>query len=107
MRRWKLSPNDVLSITKWEDYSRAKDTMFVHTDIPESPWHEVDNDDKRRGRLNMIHHLLSQIPYRQIEREPIDIPSRPASGGYERPPRELQDYVPDYAATLIDAARDS
>jgi hypothetical protein len=55
----------------------------------------------------MIHHLLSQIPYRQIEREPIDIPSRPASGGYERPPRELQDYVPDYAATLIDAARDS
>ena len=63
MRRWKLSPNDVLSITKWEDYSRAKDTMFVHTDIPEAPWFEVDNEDKRRGRINMIAHLLSQIPY--------------------------------------------
>lgn len=102
MRRWKLSPNDVLSITKWEDYSRAKDTMFVHTDIPESPWFEVDNEDKRRGRINMIHHLLSQIPYEQIERAPIDIPPRPASGGYERPPRELQNHVPDYAATLMD-----
>ncbi|AXA97681.1 polyphosphate kinase 2 [Microbacterium laevaniformans] len=102
MRRWKLSPNDVLSITKWEDYSRAKDTMFVHTDIPESPWFEVDNEDKRRGRINMIHHLLSQIPYEEVERAPIAIPARPASGGYERPPRELQNYVPDYAATLAD-----
>ena len=101
MRRWKLSPNDVLSITKWEDYSRAKDTMFVHTDIPESPWFEVDNEDKRRGRINMIHHLLSQIAYEEVERAPIAIPARPASGGYERPPRELQNYVPDYAATLI------
>lgn len=102
MRRWKLSPNDVLSITKWEDYSRAKDTMFVHTDIPESPWHEVDNDDKRRGRINMIHHLLSQIPYTPVERDPIDIPPRPPSGGYERPPRETQNYVPDVAGTLSD-----
>ena len=102
MRRWKLSPNDVLSITKWEDYSRAKDTMFVHTDIPEARWFEVDNEDKRRGRLNMIHHLLSQIPYESVEREPIEIPPRPASGGYERPPRELQNYVPDYASTVAD-----
>ncbi|WP_298942014.1 polyphosphate kinase 2 [uncultured Microbacterium sp.] len=103
MRRWKLSPNDVLSITKWEDYSRAKDTMFVHTDIPEARWHEVDNEVKRRGRINMIHHLLSQVPYELVEREPIDIPPRPASGGYERPPREAQNYVPDYAAELIAA----
>ncbi|WP_298741942.1 polyphosphate kinase 2 [uncultured Microbacterium sp.] len=103
MRRWKLSPNDVLSITKWEDYSRAKDTMFVHTDIPEARWHEVDNEDKRRGRINMIHHLLPQVPYELVEREPIDIPPRPASGGYERPPREAQNYVPDYAAELIAA----
>ena len=101
LRRWKLSPNDILSITKWEDYSRAKDTMVVHTDIPEARWFEVDNDDKRRGRINMIHHLLSQIPYQPVEREPIDIPERPASGGYERPPRELQNYVPDYAAEVI------
>jgi polyphosphate kinase 2 len=100
MRRWKLSPNDVLSITKWEDYSRAKDTMFVHTDIPEAPWYEVDNEDKRRGRINMIHHLLSRIPYELVDREPIEIPPRPASRGYERPPREPDTIVPDYAAEL-------
>lgn len=100
MRRWKLSPNDVLSITKWEDYSRAKDTMFVHTDIPEAPWFEVDNEDKRRGRINMIAHLLSQIPYTDVEREPIDIPDRPEPRGYERPPRNGTGLVPDYAATL-------
>lgn len=101
MRRWKLSPNDVVSITKWEDYSRAKDTMFVHTDIPEARWHEVDNDDKRRGRLNMIHHLLSRIPWEPVERSPIDIPPRPAAGGYERPPRDEDTLVPDHAATLL------
>jgi len=106
MRRWKLSPNDVLSITKWEDYSRAKDTMFVHTDIPEARWFEVDNEDKRRGRINMISHLLSQIPYQLVERPEIHIPPRPESGGYERPPRELQNYVPDVADELIAAAGD-
>ncbi len=100
MRRWKLSPNDVLSITKWEDYSRAKDTMFVHTDIPEVPWHEVDNEDKRRGRINMIHHLLGQVPWEQVERPEVVIPPRPAGSGYERPPQQLDGYVPDHAATL-------
>ncbi|WP_248240359.1 polyphosphate kinase 2 [Microbacterium kunmingense] len=101
MRRWKLSPNDVLSITKWEDYSRAKDTMFVHTDIPEAPWFEIDNEDKRRGRLNMIAHLLSRVPYRQIERPVIEIPERPASGGYERSPRNEENHVPDFAGELL------
>ena len=100
MRRWKLSPNDVLSITKWEDYSRAKDAMLVHTDIPEAQWFEVDNEDKRRGRINMIHHLLSRIPYEIVDREPVDIPERPASRGYERPPRERDSQVPDYAAQV-------
>lgn len=100
MRRWKLSPNDVLSITKWEDYSRAKDTMLVHTDIPESPWFEVDNEDKKRGRINMIHHLLSKIPYAEVDRPEIEIPERPESGGYERPPRDRGEIVPDYAGTL-------
>jgi len=106
MRRWKLSPNDVLSITKWEDYSRAKDTMFVHTDIPESPWYEVDNEDKRRGRINMIAHLLSKIPYEQVEREDIEIPPRPASGGYERPPRNEDTAVPDYVDELARHGKD-
>lgn len=101
MRRWKLSPNDVSSITKWEDYSRAKDTMLVHTDIPEAPWYEVDNEDKKRGRLNMIAHLLSQVPYTDVEREPIEIPPRPASRGYERPPKDEINYVPDYAARVL------
>ncbi|MEV8370793.1 polyphosphate kinase 2 [Microbacterium sp. NPDC064584] len=100
MRRWKLSPNDVLSITKWEDYSRAKDTMFVHTDIPEAKWWEVDNEDKRRGRINTIAHLLSQIPYEVVEREEVIVPERPASGGYERPPRDMTSTVPDYAKEL-------
>ena len=103
MRRWKLSPNDVLSITRWEDYSRAKDTMFVHTDIPEAPWFEVDNEDKRRGRINMIAHLLGRVPYHPVEREAIVIPPRPHSGGYERPPRDPDTLVPDHAATLADA----
>lgn len=97
MRRWKLSPNDMLSITKWEDYSRAKDTMFVHTDIPEAKWWEVDNEDKRRGRINTIAHLLSQVPYEVIERDDVVVPERPPSGGYERPPRDMTATVPDYA----------
>ena len=101
MRRWKLSPNDVQAITKWEDYSRAKDTMFVHTDIPEAPWWEVDGDDKRRSRINMISHLLSQVPYEVVEREEIVIPPRPPSRGYERPPRESSTCVPDYVAELL------
>ncbi|WP_439592290.1 polyphosphate kinase 2 [Microbacterium sp.] len=100
MRRWKLSPNDVLSITKWEDYSRAKDTMMVQTDIPEAPWFEVDNEDKRRGRINMIHHLLSKIPYAEVERPEIEIPERPEAGGYERPPRDRGEIVDDYASSL-------
>ncbi|WP_137845152.1 polyphosphate kinase 2 [Microbacterium sp. 2FI] len=100
MRRWKLSPNDVLSITKWEDYSRAKDTMFIHTDIPEAPWWEVRSDDKRRARVNMIAHLLSHVPYEPVEREDIEIPERPPAGGYERPPRNVENYVPDHSADV-------
>ncbi|GAA2529594.1 polyphosphate kinase 2 [Rarobacter incanus] len=101
MRRWKLSPNDVSSITKWQDYSRAKDAMIAHTDIPEARWFEVDNEDKRRGRLNMIAHLLDHVPYELVERDPIAIPPRPKLGDYQRPPRDQLNYVPDYAATLL------
>jgi polyphosphate kinase len=101
-RRWKLSPNDVLSITKWEDYSRAKDSMFVHTDIPEAPWHEVPSVDKRRSRINMISHLLSRIPYEVVEREEVVIPPQSPSHGYERPPRNIENYIPDVASALLD-----
>ncbi len=100
MRRWKLSPNDMLSITKWEDYSRAKDTMLVHTDIPEAPWVGVDGDDKRRARINMIAHLLTQVPFEQMNREVVVIPQRPPSGGYERPPLDEITFAPDHAADV-------
>ncbi|QXJ20952.1 polyphosphate kinase 2 [Actinomadura graeca] len=100
MRRWKLSPMDMESIARWEDYSRAKDEMLVHTDIPEAPWHVVESDDKRRARINMIAHLLSAVPYQEVRRPALTLPPRPPSKGYERPPRETQSYVPDHAATL-------
>jgi polyphosphate kinase 2 len=101
MRRWKLSPMDLESVTRWEDYSRAKDEMFVHTDIPEAPWYVVDSADKRRARLNMIAHLLSTIDYHDVQRLPLELPPRPTSTGYVRAPRESQTFVPDYVAGLL------
>jgi polyphosphate kinase 2 len=106
MRRWKLSTMDLESITRWEDYSRAKDQMLVHTDIPEAPWWVVESDDKRRSRLNMIHHLVSSIPYEEVHREEIVIPERPPTQGYVRPPRDTQRYVPDHAQEVMDGAAD-
>jgi polyphosphate kinase len=100
MRRWKLSPMDLESITRWEDYSRAKDEMFVHTDIPEAPWYVVESGDKRRARINMISHLLSTIPYHDVQPATIRLPLRPPSRGYVRVPRDTQTYVPDHAASL-------
>lgn len=101
MRQWKLSPMDLESITRWEDYSRAKDEMMVHTDTTESPWFDVEADDKRRARINMIHHLLSTIPYAPVTRPPLTLPARPDGHGYERPPRNLTRYVPDYAGEVL------
>jgi polyphosphate kinase 2 (PPK2 family) len=100
LRRWKLSPMDLESITRWEDYSRAKDEMFVFTDIPEAPWHVVEADDKRRARINMIAHLLSTVPYGKVKQPVLKLPRRPKAKGYERPSREHFTYVPDHAATL-------
>jgi len=105
MRQWKLSSMDLESITRWEDYSRAKDEMFVHTDIPEAPWFVVESEDKRSARINMIAHLLSTIGYHQVQRPPLSLPSRPKPQGYVRAPREMQTYVPDYAATLTAVGR--
>jgi polyphosphate kinase 2 len=100
MRQWKLSDMDVQSISRWVDYSRAKDEMFAHTDTAESPWFVVESENKKRSRLNMIHHLLSTIDYERLAAEPVAIPERPAIGDYQRPPREQYRYVPDHAATL-------
>ncbi|WP_433293991.1 polyphosphate kinase 2 [Actinoplanes sp. CA-030573] len=100
MRRWKLSAMDLESISRWEDYSRAKDEMFLHTDIPEAPWYVVDSEDKRRARINMIAHLISTIPYHEVVRVPLSLPPRPPSIGYQRTPRDMQTFVPDHAGKL-------
>ena len=89
MRRWKLSPMDLESLTRWEDYSRAKDEMFAATDIPEAPWLVVESEDKRRARLNMIAHLLSAVPWQPVQRPKLKLPERPPQQGYRRPPREM------------------
>jgi len=102
MRRWKLSTTDLDSITRWEGYSRAKDEMMVHTDIPEAPWFVVEGDVKKEARLNMLAHLLSTLDYQEIPAPEIVVPARPPSTGYQRPPREHATYVPDHVATLID-----
>ena len=96
MRQWKLSPMDLESINRWEDYSRAKDEMMVHTDVPEAPWYVVESDVKRQARLNMIAHLLSTIPYTHVPTPTLELPPRPSSKGYERTPREHATYVPDH-----------
>ncbi|GHF34591.1 MULTISPECIES: polyphosphate kinase 2 [Streptomyces] len=99
-RRWKLSAMDLESITRWEAYSRAKDEMFAHTDIPEAPWYVVEGDDKRAARINMIAHLLSTVPYHDVPRPDLELPPRPPSTGYQRPSRDLQTFVPDRSAEL-------
>ncbi|UQX13009.1 polyphosphate kinase 2 [Candidatus Mycobacterium methanotrophicum] len=102
VRQWKLSPTDLESVYRWEEYSRAKDEMMVHTDIPASPWFVVESDIKKHARLNMMAHLLSTMPYHDVEKPKVELPSHPVvSGNYQRPPRELSTYVPDHVATLI------
>ncbi len=101
MRRWKLSPTDLESLTKWEEYSRAKDEMFVHTDIPECRWNVVESEDKKKARINMIAHLLRSVPYQQVEPPALKLPKRPPSTGYRRTDRRLQYEVPDHAAEVI------
>ena len=101
VRQWKLSPMDLESLYKWEDYSRAKDEMMVHTDTPASPWYVVESDLKKHARLNMMAHLLSSIDYQDVERPKVKLPRRAISGNYQRPPRELSTYVDDHVATLM------
>ena len=100
MRRWKLSPMDLESVSRWEEYSRAKDEMFFHTDIAEAPWAVVEAEDKRRARINMIAHLLNSVPYKQVKPANLTLPPRPPRRGYRRPPREMFTSVPDHAARL-------
>ena len=94
-RRWKLSPMDLESRDRWVEFSRAKDEMFAHTNIPEAPWFTVEADDKRRARLNCIRHILSKVPYEDMTPEAIKLPPRKSGGNYQRPPLEQQFFVPN------------
>jgi polyphosphate kinase 2 len=104
LKRWKLSPMDLESISRWDEYSRAKDAMLAATDTDTAPWTIVESEDKRRARLNMIAHLLDTVPWAPVELPALQLPSRPPGEGYDRPPRELARAVPDHAATLLDGA---
>ncbi|MBA3251293.1 MAG: polyphosphate kinase 2 [Geodermatophilaceae bacterium] len=96
-KRWKLSPMDVESRNRWQDYSKAKDTMFAHTDIDEAPWYVVEADVKKRARLNVMTHLLSVVPYEDLTPSAMALPPRPdrVADDYVRPPKESQRTIPD------------
>ncbi len=94
-RRWKLSPMDLESRDRWVEFSKAKDNMFAHTNIPEAPWFTVEADDKKRARLNCISHILSKIPYVDMTPAPLELTPRQAAEDYIRPPRNEQFFIPE------------
>ncbi|NNE24555.1 MAG: polyphosphate kinase 2 [Rhizobiales bacterium] len=94
-KRWKLSPMDLESRKRWAEYSKAKDDMFVHTDIKQAPWYVVGADVKKRARLNCISHLLQLIDYEDLTPDPIKLPPRQEAAGYVRPPMSDQTFVPE------------
>ena len=95
VKRWKLSPVDVQGRSRWVDFSKAKDTLFAHTDIKQAPWYVVDADSKKAARLNCISHLLSLIPYETVPWEDVELPERQSGVGYVRPPITDQTFVPE------------
>ena len=94
LKQWKLSPMDLESRRRWEDYTKAKEEMLSRTHIPEARWWVVEGNDKRRARLNCIHHLLQQIPYQDVPHAPIDLPQREHRQDYARVPVPHDLYVP-------------
>jgi polyphosphate kinase 2 len=95
-KRWKLSPMDLEARNRWVDFSRAKDAMFAATDIPEAPWWVVEAEVKKRARLNVITHLLGQVPYDDLTPKAPELPPRPpVDDDYVRPPKESQHIIPD------------
>ncbi len=95
IKQWKLSPMDLQSRVRWEQYTKAKEAMFERTNIPEAPWSIVEGNDKKRARLNCIAHLLSRIPYGEVPHEPIHLPERVFDPNYERRTLPSELYVPD------------
>jgi len=94
-KRWKLSPMDLESRSRWVEYSKAKDEMFAYTDIKQAPWYVVNADNKKRARLNCMSHLLNLIEYKDLTPEPIELPPRQKNEGYIRPPISDQTFVPE------------
>lgn len=101
-KRWKISPMDLESRTKWVDYSVAKDAMFAHTDIKQAPWYVVQADIKRHARINCIGHFLSQFEYKEVEMPKIKLPPKQENYGYVRPPLSEQTFVPDLVSVLLE-----
>ena len=95
LKQLKLSPMDLESRRRWEAYTKAKEKMLEHTHLPESPWWIVDGNDKKRARLNCIHHLLSQIPYEEVAHDPVLLPERVHNPEYIRGPIPKRMYVPE------------
>ena len=92
---WKLSPMDLESVRRWDDYSKAKDNMFEHTDTQFSPWYVVESDNKKRARINCINHFLNSIHYTEVGSPEVVLPDRVQQKNYERPPRSIYNYVPE------------
>jgi len=95
IKQWKLSPMDLESRRRWEEYTKAKEEMLARTHIAEAPWYIVEAVDKKRARLNCIRHLLSLIPYQEVKRAPVALPKRLRKQGYSRRPIPKEMYVPD------------
>jgi len=94
MKQWKLSPMDLQSRVRWEDYTKAKEDMFERTNIPEAPWYIVEGNDKKRERLNCIEHILTKIPYEDVPYEPVELPQRVYNPDYDRKTLPDNLYVP-------------
>ena len=95
-KRWKLSPMDLESRARWDDYSRARDVMFTYTSTMAAPWHVVDANVKRHARLNVIRHLLDSIPYEDLTPPPLELPPRQSDSAYVEPPEKLFTWIPDH-----------
>jgi len=95
IKQWKLSPMDLQSRARWEQYTKVKEEMFERTNIAEAPWFIVEGNDKKRARLNCIHHLLQQFPYTEVPHEPITLPERVFNPNYERKVLPTNLYVPE------------
>jgi hypothetical protein len=91
---------DIEGRKRWVEYSKAKDEMFAHCDTPDSPWWEVEADDKLKARVNCIAHLVGSIPYQERPAPKVKLGSRPAAPEYRRPPLKWMHFVPDHAATI-------